>query len=73
MRPYFTRNWLEKAFLLMKEEQFSGQLILKNSLGYNWVFHLFLGRILYASGGIHPVRRWRRNSSCKFFGDNPVN
>ncbi len=61
MRSYFTKDWLKEVFLLMKKEQFSGQFILKNSLGCNWVFHLFLGRILYASGGIHPVRRWRRN------------
>lgn len=26
-----------------------------------WVFYLYLGRLVYATGGHHPVRRWRRN------------
>lgn len=45
----------------LKQERFSGQLFLKDSLGQEWTFYLFLGRILYATGGTQPVRRWRRN------------
>jgi len=48
-------------FTTLKPERFSGKLLLKGSLGQEWIFYLFLGRILYATGGIHPVRRWRRN------------
>jgi chemotaxis family two-component system response regulator PixG len=27
----------------------------------SWTFYLQQGQIVYATGGIHPVRRWRRN------------
>ena len=45
---------------VLKQERFSGRLILR-SVSQEWVVYLYLGRILYATGGIHPVRRWRRN------------
>jgi len=51
----------------LKQEQFSGQLLVKSTggegiaAGLEWNFCLFLGRILYATGGNHPVRRWQRN------------
>ncbi|MBV8887928.1 MAG: response regulator [Chroococcidiopsidaceae cyanobacterium CP_BM_RX_35] len=48
-------------FTALKQEQFSGQVLLKGPLEQKWIFYIFLGRILYATGGIHPVRRWRRN------------
>ncbi|MBW4638287.1 MAG: response regulator [Gloeocapsa sp. UFS-A4-WI-NPMV-4B04] len=48
-------------FSALKQERFSGKLLIKDSLGHEWVFYLFLGRILYATGGMQPVRRWRRN------------
>ena len=54
-------NELTSKFTALKQERFSGRLILKNSVRQEWVIYLYLGRILYASGGIHPVRRWRRN------------
>jgi two-component system, chemotaxis family, response regulator PixG len=44
----------------LKQERFSGQLLIKSSLGQEWVIYFFLGRILYASGGTHSVRRWFR-------------
>jgi chemotaxis family two-component system response regulator PixG len=43
-----------------KQERFSGQFLLKSSLEREWIIYLFLGRILYASGGNHSVRRWYR-------------
>lgn len=48
-------------FNTLKQERFSGKLLIKDSLGQEWTFYLFLGRILYATGGKEPVRRWRRN------------
>lgn len=51
----------------LKQEQFSGQLLVRSTegegtaAGLDWNFCLFLGRILYATGGSHPVRRWQRN------------
>lgn len=50
-------------FQLLKQPQFSGQLVLQGSKGQTWTFHFYLGRILYATGGEHPVRRWLRHVS----------
>jgi two-component system, chemotaxis family, response regulator PixG len=47
-------------FTALKQERFSGQLLITSSLGQEWVIYFFLGRILYASGGSHSVRRWFR-------------
>jgi two-component system, chemotaxis family, response regulator PixG len=44
----------------LKQERFSGQLLIKSPLGQEWVIYFFLGRILYADGGTHSVRRWFR-------------
>lgn len=45
----------------LKQSRFSGQLLVKGPLEQEWIFYLFLGRILYATGGTHSVRRWQRN------------
>ena len=50
-------------FQLLKQPQFSGQLILQGSKGQEWTFHFYLGRILYATGGEHCIRRWLRHVS----------
>ena len=59
-------NELVKTLAGLKQEQFSGNLLVKSTAGegaieQEWNFCLFLGRILYATGGSHPVRRWQRN------------
>jgi len=41
--------------------KFSGQLVQTDRNGQEWIFYLSQGLILYATGGIHPVRRWRRH------------
>ncbi|MUL35836.1 response regulator [Gloeocapsopsis dulcis] len=45
---------------ILKQERFSGKLLLKDQT-QEWNLYLFLGRILYATGGHHPVKRWRRH------------
>ncbi|HEY9600560.1 MAG TPA: response regulator [Allocoleopsis sp.] len=50
-------QFLEK----LKRLQFSGQLVLTAPQGQEWSLYFYLGSIMYATGGIHPVRRWRRN------------
>ncbi|MBD2100626.1 response regulator [Leptolyngbya sp. FACHB-261] len=45
----------------LKQKRFSGQLSLRDPLGHEWTLYLCLGRISYATGGTHPVRRWQRN------------
>ncbi|MBD2742663.1 response regulator [Coleofasciculus sp. FACHB-1120] len=45
----------------LKQARFSGRLFLKGTLGQEWTLYFYLGRILYATGGTHPVRRWQRH------------
>lgn len=45
----------------LKQLQFSGQLLQTDSGNQQWSFYLSRGSILYATGGSHPVKRWRRN------------
>ncbi|ACB53544.1 two-component response regulator [Crocosphaera subtropica ATCC 51142] len=59
--PEFTPSRQASFFDTLKQPRFSGQLILTNSKGEKWFFYLYLGRIMYATGGTHPVRRWRRH------------
>lgn len=40
--------------------QYNGTLNLKSAKNHKWSFYYRLGRIIWASGGIHPFRRWRR-------------
>ena len=48
-------------FQQFKQSQSSGQLLLEDETGRTWRFYIYLGRIVYATGGEHAVRRWRRN------------
>lgn len=48
-------------FQTLKQPQFTGELILSSAKGEQWIFYLYLGRIIYATGGVHSVRRWMRN------------
>ncbi len=57
----FTATQQIELFESLKESKFSGQLVISDAQDTSWVFYLYLGRIVYASGGIHPVRRWRRH------------
>ena len=56
----FTTTKQLEFFERLKESKFSGQLVISDTQNTTWVFYLYLGRIIYASGGTHPVRRWRR-------------
>jgi two-component system, chemotaxis family, response regulator PixG len=40
--------------------QYSGKLDIQSSKGHKWTFYYRLGRIVWATGGNHPFRRWRR-------------
>ncbi|WP_414550197.1 response regulator [Anabaena sp. CCY 0017] len=41
--------------------QYNGCLNFRSTKGYQWTFFYRLGRIVWANGGSHPFRRWRRN------------
>jgi two-component system, chemotaxis family, response regulator PixG len=43
--------------------QYNGKLEVKDTHGNKWTFYYHLGQILWATGGIHPRRRWLRNIS----------
>jgi chemotaxis family two-component system response regulator PixG len=55
-----TTDFITKITTL-KQDRFSGHLLVKNPNGEEWDICLFFGRILYANGGEHTVRRWLRN------------
>lgn len=54
---------INQLFNHLKSIQFNGQVELITSQGQRWFFYLHLGWLMYATGGTHPVRRWRRNLS----------
>ena len=55
-----------QLFQDLKQDHFSGQIVFRDYQGTEWNFILYLGRILYVTGGNHPVRRWRRNLAYYF-------
>lgn len=40
---------------------YNGKLEIESSTGHKFSFYYRLGRIVWASGGAHPLRRWYRN------------
>jgi two-component system, chemotaxis family, response regulator PixG len=60
---YITLDRLATELGEIKHQHFSGHILLKSSLGQEWCLYVYLGRILYATGGSHPIRRWVRNST----------
>lgn len=54
-------NFQGGFFETLKQPRFSGQMLLIGPKENKWVFYLYLGRLVYATGGSHPVRRFRRN------------
>jgi two-component system, chemotaxis family, response regulator PixG len=66
----FTAAKQLEFFESLKQAKFSGQLAISfagsrseiaDAQDTSWIFYLYLGRIVYATGGLHPVRRWRRH------------
>ena len=58
----FTAPKQLKLFKSLHEAQISGQLTFTDPIqGNEWYLYLYLGGIVYATGGIHPIRRWQRN------------
>lgn len=61
-KPKYTSTAVfDNEFAALKQSQFTGQLLVKAQGGVEWIFYLYLGRLLYATGGTHPGRRWQRN------------
>jgi two-component system, chemotaxis family, response regulator PixG len=62
----FTASKQIKLFQTLKQRQLCGELVMTPAKGEKWSFFLIDGEIIYATGGIHPVRRWRRNARMYF-------
>jgi len=62
----FTASQQVSLFRQLKQNYFSGQIQI-NAQGSEYTFYLYLGRIIYATGGVHKVRRWKRHITqyCK--------
>jgi two-component system, chemotaxis family, response regulator PixG len=60
---YLTLDRLAAQLSEVKHQHFSGQILLTSAAGSQWSLYIYLGRILYATGGKHPIRRWVRNST----------
>ncbi len=54
-------NNLVNEFKNCTQLQYNGKLNIKSSKGSQWTFYYRLGRIVWATGGTHPFRRWRRH------------
>ena len=58
----FTTPKQIKLFKSLEDSQISGQLTFTDPIqGNEWHLHLYLGGIVYGTGGVHPIRRWQRN------------
>jgi two-component system, chemotaxis family, response regulator PixG len=62
-----TDNFLSQELSNLKSQLFTGKLSIKGREGQQWYMYFYLGRVLYASGGKHEVRRWLRNLSIHCF------
>ncbi|MHC5723699.1 MAG: response regulator [Nostoc sp.] len=53
-------NNLVNEFKSCTQLQYNGKLNIKSSKGSKWTFYYRLGRLVWATGGTNPFRRWRR-------------
>lgn len=55
-----------ELFATLKQLEFSGQLVFTEPKGNKWTFYLHSGSIIYAAGGVHPIRQWIRHLNSHF-------
>ena len=53
-------NALTAQFNYCIQEEFTGQLDLQFEINQLWTLHFNLGRLVWGTGGVHPMRRWCR-------------
>jgi two-component system, chemotaxis family, response regulator PixG len=51
---------LSNQLIFLKQKQFTGKVSVKDSSGIEWILYLCLGRLVWAEGGVHPHRAWKR-------------
>ncbi|MEM7065203.1 MAG: response regulator [Cyanobacteria bacterium P01_B01_bin.77] len=58
---------LEQYLLTLSQQRRTGELVVGSATGEPWKLYFYSGRLIYATGGQHSVRRWyrclRRHSS----------
>ncbi|NQZ64682.1 MAG: response regulator, partial [Crocosphaera sp.] len=59
--PKFATTQQATLFNKLKNNQFSGKVSCQTEQGRESHIYCYLGRIIYVTGGTHPVRRWRRS------------
>ncbi len=69
---YITLDSLATHLKEIKHKLFSGCVLLATPQGQKWWLYFYHGRILYATGGNHPVRRWVRNVTIAGFDASGV-
>ncbi len=57
---YHSTDALVNELSSLKSAQFTGRLTITSNSNQEWKFYLHQGRILYANGGVHPIKRWQR-------------
>jgi chemotaxis family two-component system response regulator PixG len=55
-----TEMSIADCFVQLKQEQYTGSLTVNAGTAPGYQLYFLLGRLLYATGGHHPVRRWWR-------------
>ncbi|MFB6274585.1 MAG: response regulator [Halothece sp.] len=80
LSTYSEGNVTDKVFLTIEEllkeissqsqQQFTGRLTLETPQQQQWRLYFGMGRLLWASGGEHPRRRWRRQLAFACGRDN---
>ncbi|MBF2060574.1 response regulator [Fischerella thermalis] len=58
--PIMVADKLINELKLCNQSQYSGRLNIKSANGQKWILYYYFGRIIWATGGTHPFRRWRR-------------
>lgn len=55
---------LEQYLLSIARKHRTGELVVGSSTAEPWKFYFYSGRLIYATGGYHSVRRWYRCLRC---------
>jgi chemotaxis family two-component system response regulator PixG len=58
--PRFQLDRTLESIVLCSSQHFTGTLVISSPDGLSWRFYYHLGRLVWATGGPHTIRRWRR-------------
>lgn len=72
--PFDSRD-IKERLISYGERKFTGKLELQLTTREKWDLYLNLGRLIWATGGTHRVRRWRRQlwRCCREIDPNQIN